>query len=73
MVKHTQTNRWQFADELFEFDHFVKLAHKGLKIHFVLYVYKEIRSDIEICSKKTSYTPFSKQKMHARNFNYNYI
>ena len=52
MVKHTQTNRWQFADELFEFDHFVKLAHKGLKIHFVLYVYKEIRSDIEICSKK---------------------
>ena len=52
MVKHTQTNRWQFADELFEFDHFVKLAHKGLKIHFVLYVYKEIRSDIEICSKR---------------------
>ena len=40
------------------FDHFVKLAHKGLKTHFVLYVYKEIRSDIKICSKKTSHTPF---------------
>ena len=34
------------------FDHFVKLAYKGLKMHFVLYVYKEIRSDIEICSKR---------------------
>ena len=32
MVKHTQTIRRQFADELFEsvFDHFVKLALKGL-------------------------------------------
>ena len=31
MVKHTQTMRWQFVDELFGvFDHFVKLALKGL-------------------------------------------
>ena len=34
MVKHTQTIRRQFADELFElFDHFVKLALKGLRIN----------------------------------------
>ena len=31
MVKHTQTIRRQIADELFEFDHFVKLALKGLR------------------------------------------
>ena len=31
MVKHTQKNRWQIADELFEFDHFVGLAQKELK------------------------------------------
>ena len=30
MVKHTQTIRRQFADELFECDHFVGLALKGL-------------------------------------------
>ena len=31
MVKHTQTIRWQFADELFDvFDDFVGLALKGL-------------------------------------------
>ena len=36
----------------------VKLVHKGLKMDFVLYVYKEIRSDTNICSKKTSDTPF---------------
>ena len=32
MVKHTQTIRRQFADELLEcvFGHFVGLAHKGL-------------------------------------------
>ena len=43
------------------FDHFVKLALKELKMHFVLYVSKEIMLDIEICSKKpkkTSHTPF---------------
>ena len=50
MVRHTET--------MSVFDHFVKLEHKELKMHFVLYVYKEIRSDIEICSKKTSHTPF---------------
>ena len=48
MVKDTQTIRWQFAC-LSVIDHFVKLAHTGLKMHFVLYLYKEIRSDIEIC------------------------
>ena len=37
------------------FSHFVKLVDKGLKMHFVLYVYKEIMSDIEICSKKSSH------------------
>ena len=31
MVKHTQTIRRQFADELSVFDHLVKLALKGLK------------------------------------------
>ena len=30
MVKHTQTIRRQSADELSVFDHFVKLALKGL-------------------------------------------
>ena len=31
MVKHTQTIRWQIADELLSvFDHFVILALKGL-------------------------------------------
>ena len=28
---------------------------------------------LKFVQKETSYTPFSKQKMHARNFNYNYI
>ena len=32
MVKHTQTIRRKFADKLSVFDHFVKLALKGLKI-----------------------------------------
>ena len=31
MIKHTQKNRWQIADEFFEFDHFVGLAPKELK------------------------------------------
>ena len=31
MVKHTQTIRLQFADELFECDHFVKLVLKELR------------------------------------------
>ena len=31
MVKQTQTIRRQIADELFECDHFVGLAPKGLK------------------------------------------
>ena len=31
MVKHTPTIRRQIADELFDCDHFVKLALKGLK------------------------------------------
>ena len=30
MVKHIQKIRRQFADEFFEFDHFVGLALKGL-------------------------------------------
>ena len=30
MVKHTQTIRWQFADELFVFSHFAGLVFKGL-------------------------------------------
>ena len=30
MIKHTQTIRRQIAVELFEFDHFVELALKGL-------------------------------------------
>ena len=46
------------------FDHFVKLAHKGLKMHFPLYVYKEIRSDIEICSKKLAIPLFNFGKQH---------
>ena len=34
MAKHTQTIRRQIADELFEFfDHFLKLALKGLRIN----------------------------------------
>ena len=32
MTKHTQTICRQIADELSVFDHFVKLALKGLKI-----------------------------------------
>ena len=37
MVKQTQTICRQFADELFDvFDHFVKLALKGLKENFTL-------------------------------------
>ena len=41
-----------YADECLRvFDHFVKLAQKGLKMHFVLCVYKDIRSGIEISSK----------------------
>ena len=32
MVKHTQTIRWQIADELSVFDHFVGLALKGLRL-----------------------------------------
>ena len=35
MFKHTQTIRWRFADELFTaFDHFMKLALKGVKLIF---------------------------------------
>ena len=30
MAKHTQTVRWQIADEMSVFDHFVKSALKGL-------------------------------------------
>ena len=41
MVKHTQTICQQFADKLFVFDHFVKLALKGLNM------------DIEILTEKT--------------------
>ena len=52
MVKHTQTICLQFAGKLSVFDHFVTLTHKGLKKHFALYVYKEIRSDIKFFSKK---------------------
>ena len=33
MVKHTHTIRQQFADELFVFDHFVKLALKRLTFY----------------------------------------
>ena len=41
-----------YADECLRvFDHFLKLAQKGLKMHFVLCVYKEIRFGIEISSK----------------------
>ena len=32
MVKHSQTIRWQIADELSVFDHFVGLALKGLRV-----------------------------------------
>ena len=40
MVKHTQTIRRQVIDEMFKcFDHFVKLAIKGLS-HNTLYVYE---------------------------------
>ena len=34
MAKHTQTIRWQFANELFEcVDHFVGLALKDLSVY----------------------------------------
>ena len=33
MVKHTHTSRQQFADKLFVFDHFVKLALKRLTFY----------------------------------------
>ena len=33
MVKHTHTIRQQFADKLFVFDHFVKLALKRLTFY----------------------------------------
>ena len=36
MVKHTQTIRRQFADELSMFDHFVILAPKGLRFLVIL-------------------------------------
>ena len=36
MVKHTQTIRWQIADELFVFDHFVGLALKELRLNFTI-------------------------------------
>ena len=45
MIKHAQTIRRQTADELFEFDHFVKLALKGLsntqkrRLNYRPYVY----------------------------------
>ena len=32
MVEHTQIIRWQFADELFDCDHFVGLSLKGLDV-----------------------------------------
>ena len=35
MVKHNQTVRWQIAEELFVFDHFVGLALKELNIQAV--------------------------------------
>ena len=35
MVKHTQTICHQIADELSVFDHFVKLALKGLMKNFI--------------------------------------
>ena len=37
MVKHTQTIRRLFTDELFQFDHFVGLALKGLKLIACIY------------------------------------
>ena len=36
MVKHTQKIRQQFADELFECDHFVGLALKGLRLYSII-------------------------------------
>ena len=57
MVKYTPTIRRNLPANCV-FDNFVKLPHKVLKMYFVLYVYKEIRSDVEISSKKTSHTPF---------------
>ena len=36
----------------------INWLNKNLKMHFVLYLYKEIRSDIETWSKKISHTPF---------------
>ena len=48
MVQHTQTICWQFADELFECDHFMILALKGLKSlhemhHWILITKKATR------------------------------
>ena len=47
MVKHTQTIRWQIADELFlsVFDHFVKLAVKGLnKLNCLIQISESVAS-----------------------------
>ena len=35
MVKYTQTICWQFTYKLFECDHFMGLAIKGLKVFFL--------------------------------------
>ena len=42
MVKHTQASCQQFADELFECDHFLMLALKGLNLKSFAEAYSEL-------------------------------
>ena len=55
MAKHTQTIRWQIADELSVFDHFVKLALKGLI--YCTKIYNKATIYVNVL-KLTPFSPF---------------
>ena len=58
MVKHTQTIRRQVIDEMFKcFDHFVKLAIKGLSHNIALCIWIQFfKKKLKITIVKISYT-----------------
>ena len=62
MVKHTQTIPWQIADEMFECDHFLGLALKGLKtvihVFFASYM-RPILSNIDLSVRNIRWKTFA--------------
>ena len=67
MVKHTQTIRWQIADELnclSVFDHFVKLALK------VLNLLRLLKLILFIVGEMTKYYLAPHSALHSQNIQY---